>query len=267
MAAPRSQRIAHRRAYGTASIMAVIAEPPADGAPRSAIAAYFDGVRAASHSVFAYVLFGNYIGIGALSHEFGFSVGWMMLSTVLIWAAPAQVLLISTLGSATLLEVALAVTLSSSRFLPMVVALLPQLKTSRTRQYHLLLPAHLTAISVWVEAMRLLPTVPRHQRLAFANGLGTGLLASATTASAVGFYLAAQLPPLFAAALLFLTPLSLLMSASRNSRMLIDRMAFGLGLVVGPVLAAQHVKLDLMWTGVIAGSVAYAVHRLREAMR
>ena len=44
----------------------------------------------------------------------------MVLSTLLVWAAPAQVLVISTLGTATLLEVALAVTLSSVRFLPMV---------------------------------------------------------------------------------------------------------------------------------------------------
>ena len=27
----------------------------------------------------------------------------------------------------------------------------------------------------------------------------------------------------------------------------------------------QHVQLDLMWTGVIGGTLAYGVHRLREA--
>src|SRR5467141_2412189 len=91
------------------------------------------GIRAAWRSVFAYVLFGTYIGIGALAHDFGFSVGWVVLSTFLIWAAPAQVILISTLGSASLIEVALAVTLSSVRFMPMVVALLPMLKGAETR--------------------------------------------------------------------------------------------------------------------------------------
>ena len=40
--------------------------------------------------------------------------------------------------------------------------------------------------------------------------------------------------------------------------MLLDRLAFGLGLVVGPILAAQKIGLDLMWTGLIAGSIAYA---------
>jgi hypothetical protein len=66
---------------------------------------------------------------------------------------------------------------------------------------------------------------------------------------------------------LFLTPLSFLISITRNSRALIDRVALGLGLVIGPVLAATRIGLDLMWTGIIAGTIAYAVHRLREAMQ
>jgi predicted branched-subunit amino acid permease len=233
----------------------------------STIAAFWRGVLAAWRSVFAYVVFGTYIGIGALAHDFGFSVGWMVLSTLLIWAAPAQVILISTLGSAALIDTALAVGLSSMRFMPMVVALLPMLRDAKTRTRHLIVPTHLTAISVWVEAMRLLPTLPRDHRIAFYNGLGTGLIASAVGASVVGAYVAGQVPVLFAAGLLFLTPLSFLMSITRNSRALIDRVALGLGLVIGPVLAATRIGLDLMWTGIIAGTIAYAVHRLREAMQ
>lgn len=233
--------------------------PPAFG--------FVAGLRAASRSIFFYVLFGNYVGIGALAHEFGFSIGWIVLSTILVWAAPAQVILISTLATATLFEVAIAVTLSSARFLPMTASLLPMLKREGTRQYELLLPAHFTAISLWAESMRLLPEVPRERRIAFENGLGTGLMASATAACVVGYYLAAGLPTAYAAALLFLTPLSLLMSISRNIRALIDGLAFSLGLIIGPLLAAQKVKLDLLWTGLIAGTVAYLVHRLREAAR
>ena len=40
-----------------------------------------------------------------------------------------------------------------------------------------------------------------------------------------------------------------------------------LGLVVGPIVAAQKIGLDLMWTGLIAGTIAYGVHRLREWQR
>jgi predicted branched-subunit amino acid permease len=242
-------------------------ETPADPSPVAARAALRNGFIAAWRSVFAYVLIGNYIGISALAYEFGFSLPWMILSTLLIWAAPAQVILISTLTTATLLEVAIAVGLSSARFLPMVAALVPVLKDQHTRQLQLLPPTHLTAISVWVEGMRLAPQMPRGERIPFYNGLGLGLLSSAVAGSVIGYLLAARLPPLLATTLLFFTPMAILMSSARNNNTLIDRLAFGLGLVVGPLLAAQKVKLDLMWTGLIAGSIAYAVHRLREAMR
>lgn len=238
-----------------------------DHLPIAARTSFLRGLRAAWGSLFALVLLGNYIGIGALAFEFGFSPAWIVLCTLLIWAAPAQVILISTLAAASLLDVAIAVTLSSARFLPMVAALLPMLKVARTRQLELILPTHLTAISVWVEGMRLLPNVPREQRLQFYNGLGIGLIAVAALGSVVGHYLAGKMPPLLSTTLLFFTPMAMLMTLARNSEALLERVAFALGLLLGPLLAAQKVKLDLMWTGVIGGTVAYAAHRLRERMR
>jgi predicted branched-subunit amino acid permease len=145
--------------------------------------------------------------------------------------------------------------------------LVPLLKAAHTRQFQLLLPSHLTAISVWVEGMRMLPQVPRAERVPFYNGLGLGLLSAAVIGSVIGYALAARLPPLLATTLLFFTPIAILMSSARNSTTLIDRLAFVLGLVIGPLLAAQKVKLDLMWTGLVAGTIAYAVHRLREKWR
>jgi predicted branched-subunit amino acid permease len=228
---------------------------------------FLDGLMAAARSVFFYVLVGNYVGMGALAHEVGFTFWWMALSTLLVWAAPAQVILLSTLTTASLWEVALAVTLTSVRFLPMVASILPTMRHPGVRQRDLLLPMHLTAISVWVEGMRLLPLMPAEQRVAFYNGLGTGLISGALIGGAIGFVLAAKLPPLLGAALLFFTPMAILMSSARNSRTLIDGLSFALGLVVGPIVAAQKIGLDLMWTGLIAGTMAYVVHRLREARR
>lgn len=91
--------------------------------------ALLGGVKAALSSVFFFVIGGTYIGIGALAHDFGFSAWWMALSTVLVWAGPAQVILISALGSGSpLIEAAIAVSLTGIRLLPMVVALLPLLR-------------------------------------------------------------------------------------------------------------------------------------------
>jgi hypothetical protein len=178
------------------------------------------------------------------------------------------VILLSALGTgATPVEAAIAVGLSGVRLLPMVVSLLALLKRPETRARALILPAHLTAVSMWVEALRIVPTLPRNERIAFSNGLGTGFLAAAQGGTVAGFYLAALLPPLMTAGLLFLTPMSFLVATIRNSKLLSDQLALGLGLVIGPLLAYCHVQLDLMWTGVIGGSCAYAVHRLRAARR
>ena len=234
----------------------------------SSSGAFLAGLRASWTSVFALVLIGTYVGIGALAHDYGFSLGWVMLSTVLVWAGPAQVIMISALGSgAALAEVAVAVALSGVRFLPMVVSLLPLLREPRTRFRALVLPAHFTAASMWVESFRLLPGLPRDRRIAFSNGLGCGFMLAGHAGTIVGFYLAGSLPGLLTAALLFLTPMSFLVSTSRNSRALMERLALGLGLVVGPLLAYAQIGLDLMWTGIIAGSAAYGFHRLREALR
>jgi hypothetical protein len=59
--------------------------------------------------------------------------------------------------------------------------------------------------------------------------------------------------------------MSFFLSTVHNARMMIDKLALGLGLVLGPLLAYWGVQLDLMWTGIIGGTLAYGVHRVREA--
>jgi predicted branched-subunit amino acid permease len=232
----------------------------------SSSAAFFAGAKTALTSVFMLVLAGTYIGIGALSHDFGLSSWWLAISTVLVWAAPAQVILITTVTTgAALFEIALAVTLSGVRLFPMVVALMPVLRGPTTRLRDLLLPTHFTAVSMWVESLRLLPNIEHQWRIPYCNGLSSGYMATATVFGFVGFYMAAGLPPLLAGGLLFLTPMSFLMSTARNARMMVDKLGLVFGLVIGPVLTVLDVSLDLMWTGLVGGTLAYLVHRIREA--
>src|SRR5476649_1590706 len=137
----------------------------------SSAAAFFGGLKSALTSVFFLVLMGTYIGMGALAHGVGLSAWWLALSTILVWAAPAQLIMISAIGTgATLFEVALAVTLSATRLFPMVVALLPLVRGPDTRLRDLLLPTYFTSVSMWVESLRLLPAVSREWRVAYCNG-------------------------------------------------------------------------------------------------
>lgn len=235
------------------------------GTPTSA---FVYGCRVALTSVFAFVIVFTYIGFGAMAHDYGFSVGWAMLSTTLQWAGPAQVILVTGLGPGTvLIETAVAVALSSVRLLPIVVALMPMVKREDARPWQLVIPAHFMAVSVWVEAMRHAPALPRAHRISFCNGVGLTLLAIGTAATGLGYYLQAVLPALFGAAAMFITPISFLTSTARNARQLLEKAALALGLVIGPLLALSQVAFDLLWTGIAGGTIAYLLHRHQRRRR
>jgi len=236
--------------------------PPAAS---SSTSAFLFGLRSAVSSVFILVLSGTYVGLGALAHDFHFSQWWLALSTVLIWAGPAQLILITALGTGgSPVEAAIAVSLSGIRLFPMVVTLLPLLRKKGSPLRNMLLPTHFTSVSMWIENMRLAPALPVERRVAFCNGLSSAYMAAACICGFVGFYLAAGLPPLLAGVLLFLTPMAFLISTARNATQMIDRIALALGLTIGPAITAAHIGLDLLWTGVISGTIAYGVHRLRK---
>jgi predicted branched-subunit amino acid permease len=240
---------------------------PALDSPRwqSPARAFVWGLRSIASTVLTLVLFATYLGIGALAHDTGFSLGWVLASTALVWAGPAQIILISTLGSgATAIQAALAVSVSAIRLFPMVVSVLPMIRTPRTRRRDLILPTHFIAVTLWVECFRLLPQVPRERRVAFTNGLGIGLQSVCLTATTIGYGLAANLPQLFGAAILLLTPLAFLLSTARNCRQLSDIAALALGLALFPLVSLLHTGVDILISGVSAGTIAYALHRWRE---
>ena len=240
--------------------------PSPDRAPIITSGGFLLGCRTALTSVFAFVISFTYIGFGALCHDYGLSISWAMLSTALLWAGPAQVILVTGLGPGTaLIETAVAVSLSSVRFLPIVVALIPVVRGERTRLWQLLIPVHFMAISVWIESMRAAPMLARDQRIPFCNGVGLTLLCIGVVFTGIGYTIQALLPAIFAAGAMFMTPISFLVSTARNARILLDKLALGLGLVIGPVLAFSKVDFDLLWTGLIAGSIAYGAHRVRRS--
>ncbi len=222
------------------------------------------GMRSVGSTVLALVLFATYLGIGALAHDSHFSLGWVLASTIFVWAGPAQIILISTLGSgATALQAAIAVTVSAIRLFPMVVSVLPMLRTPHTKRRHLAFATHFIAVTLWVECFRLLPQVPRERRIAFVHGLGSGLMSVCLVATAIGYGLAANLPQLFAAAILLLTPLAFLLSTARNCRQLADIVALVLGLALYPLVAMLNTGVDILISGVSAGTIAYGVHYWR----
>ena len=227
---------------------------------------FMSGIYNASTSLLGAALFANFIGVGALAHDSGFSLGWSLASTAFVWAAPAQIVLISSLHvGASVFQAAIAVTLSAVRLLPMVVGLLPMMRMPQTKTWQLALPAHFTAVTFWVESFRLLSSVQREQRITFANGLGVGFVSLSMLATGIGFVLAGKLPPLFAAGVLALTPLVFLLSSAHNGTSFVDRVGLLLGLAFYPLVSIYwHTDLDILVSGISAGTVTYALHRWRK---
>ncbi len=239
--------------------------PPLDSPQwTTSFRAFLQGCKSVSSTILAAVLFATYLGIGALAHDSHFSLLWTLLSTIFVWAGPAQIIVITTLGSgATIIQSALAVTVSAVRLFPMVVSVLPLMRTPTTKRWHLILVAHFTAVTLWVECHRFLPQVPRDRRIAFVHGLGFGLLCVTLVANTIGYLLAANLSQTLDAAILLLTPLAFLFSTARNSRELSDVAALVLGVLLYPLFALMNSGLDVLLSGVVAGSVAYSIHRVR----
>lgn len=239
-----------------------MALPPLDSVKwQSPLRAVAWGMRSVVTTVLTLVLCATYLGIGALAHDSHFSLGWVLASTLLVWAGPAQIILISTLGSgATVVQAAIAVAVSGIRLFPMVVSVLPLMRMPGTKRRHLVLATHFIAVTLWVECYRLLPQVPRDRRIAFTHGLGCGLLCVCLVATTVGYGLAANLPVLFAAGILMLTPLAFLLSTARNCRQISDLLALVLGLALYPLAATLHTGVDILISGVSADTIAYGVH-------
>jgi len=235
------------------------------GGWQSSLQAFAWGLRSVASTVLTLVLFATYLGIGALAHDTHFSLGWALACTLFVWAGPAQIILISTLGSgATVVQAAIAVTVSAIRLFPMVVSVLPMIRSPQTKRRQLVLVTHFIAVTLWVECFRLLPQVPRERRIAFTHGLGMGLVSVCLVATTIGYSLAANLPELFGAAILLLTPLAFLLSTARNCRQLADILALGLGLALFPLVAMLHTGLDILISGASAGTIAFGVHWWRN---
>ncbi len=205
------------------------------------------------------------IGFGALARDAGFSVGQAVFMTVGIFQLPGQVALVDQVArGATLVTVAFAVLLTAIRLLPMTVVLMPYLRGSGLPRGLEYAASHFVAITAWVEGIRRLPPLPQHVRLPFFLGFASLLCSGTVIATVAGYHLAGQLPPALGAALLFLTPIYFVLSLIAAATSLADRLAILFGVVLGPALFLLAPGLDLLATGLIGGTLAYALGRWRR---
>jgi predicted branched-subunit amino acid permease len=216
-------------------------------------------------SVPAFVLMAAFVGFAGLARESGLSIGEAMFITGTVWALPNQVVLIGAItGGASMAGAALAVTLAAVRLMPMVVSLVPILRDRNTPVWQLLILSHFVAVTAWVIAMTRLPGLPRNARVAYFAGFASGLSAANILITAVAFSVIGAVPAMVAGALYFLTPVYFLVSIWGAARQVSDRAAMVCGLALGPVMTLLAPGLDLLWTGLVGGTLAYLIGRLKR---
>lgn len=216
----------------------------------------------------ALILMTSYVGFSAFALESGLTRGEAVAMTLGIWALPAQMILIgSMLGGANIAASFLAVTLSSIRMMPMVASIVPEMRTPKTPVWMLLFLSHFIAITSWVFASTHLREVPRQHRVVFFAGFGVTLTLTNALIVSVSYGIVSQFPPIVAGALFMLTPVYFISSIWASAKQPVVKLAFVVGVVLGPLLAIVVPKFDVLLAGIVGGTAAYLVDRHRRRRR
>lgn len=210
----------------------------------------------------AAVLGAGYLGFGALALGSGFPLALTLASTATIWALPGQLVLLElyTIG-ASALAIILAVMLSSARFLPMTMALIPVMRDRQHRPYRFYLAAHLLAMTGWAAAMKRCPDLPPAQRLPYFAGFALVCWLVSLSCTATGYFVAGSLPPLVKLGLVFLTPVYFVLILIGDVRRRLAAFAIAGGAVAGPLIHLVSPHWSVLLGGFAGGTVAYLAHR------
>ena len=210
----------------------------------------------------ALVLAAGYMGFGALAAGNGLSFAGTLLSTLCIWALPGQLILVEmhALG-APFFAVLLSVVLSAARFLPMTVVLMPLLREAKGHAGPYYLAAQLISMTGWAWTMARFPSIPAERRLGYFFGFALTLIASASAATALGFFAGDLLPPFARLALIFMGPMYFLLLLSGSASDALGRAAILCGAVVGPLAHFVTPQWSVLVAGLLGGTLGYAAHR------
>lgn len=225
------------------------------------VEAFLRGITA-SFGIAGYVLIAGSIGFGALVRDLGLGIDFAILSSFVLYALPAQVILAAEFGrGASVFAAAFAVTLTSVRLLPMAVTVTPFLRDHKGRRWRELMAMHFVAVTAWIEAHRRLGALPPHLRLSHFLGFGSTFMVFTALSSALGFLIAGRVPVALTAALLFFTPAYFVLSMMQSAFQRSDWIAICLGAVIGPLVYLVSPDLDLLVAGLVGGTIAYIAGR------
>lgn len=221
--------------------------------------AFWAGIKDASGAP-AMVLFAGMVGFGAMGKTNGLDVWFTGATSFLMFALPGQVVLLEmAITGSSALAIALAVTLTSTRFITMTVTLFPQFH-DKDRNRGLYASVHLLAMTAWAISMREFHAIESKHRLSYFVGLGLLCWLISIPGTILGFFLAGMVPVAVTLGLVFINPLFFLLTFT-EVKPWVNRIAIGLGFVLGPLFFILDRDTSLLTTGLVAGTMAYLIDR------
>jgi predicted branched-subunit amino acid permease len=210
----------------------------------------------------AMVVAAGYIGFGALAAGHGLSFAGTLISTIFIWALPGQLILVEmhTLG-APFFAIVLTVVFSAARFLPMTVVLMPLLREARSKSAPYYAAAQFVTMTSWAWAMARFPAMTPDRRLGYFFGFTTVLMATASTATALGFLAGEGLPPMAKLAFVFMSPMYFLLLLAGGANDARGYLAIAAGAIAGPFAHMVSPQWSVIIAGFAGGTLAWAAHR------
>jgi predicted branched-subunit amino acid permease len=221
--------------------------------------AFWQGIRDALGAP-VLVLFAGMVGFGAMGRTHGFDAWMTGLTSLLMFALPGQVVMLEMfISGSSILAIGFAVTLTSTRFVTMVVTLFPQLHR-RDRNPLLYLWVHMLAMTAWAVSMREFPRMQPQHRLNYFIGLALPCWLISPLGTVLGYFVAGWVPAPVTLALVFINPLFFLLTFT-DVKPWGNRLAIGLGCVLGPVFYMLDADSSLLLTGLVGGTAAYWMDR------
>ena len=205
----------------------------------------------------ALLLYSAMTGFGSLAQEHGFSIYMSILSTILIWGLPGQVIHIELYGmGAPLIAVALGVAGVNARFMPMTISMMPIFEGGKhNRKWNYFL-AHMISINTWAEMIQRKDEIKIDLRVAYFLGFSLTCMLSGVIGVSQGYLLFENMPKTVSVCLVFLVPIyfGIIMSNTKNLPFLLS---FVFGCILGPLIHIITQEWSLVISGLIAGSIAY----------
>jgi len=222
--------------------------------------AFWGGVKEAIGAP-AIVLFAGMIGFGAMGRTNGLDLWFTGFCSTFMFALPGQIVLLDMIIThSSTLAIAVAVSLSSARFVTMTLTLFPQF-SERDKSKGAFAAVHLLAMTAWAVSMREFPMIGSQYRRSYFVGLGLFCWLLALPGTALGYFLAGTVSKTITIGLIFINPLFFVLTFTEIKTNW-SRLAVVAGAILGPILYTLDPDSSLILSGLLGGSAAYWIDRL-----